>query len=158
MTLVSTALSAHDASRTRGASLPVASGNAIRIIDAALRGIRAGERAVLATVLETEGSTYAGTGAMAVFGEGGHVGWLSGGCLEPEIERCASAAASSGAIGWLDRNGDVDLNILIRSAEVQGSEVVFRTGAGIVADSVPERELDETRAKARGLLRALEAS
>jgi anthranilate synthase component 1 len=65
--------------------------------------------------------------------------------------------AYTGAIGWLDRNGDLDLNILIRSAEVQGREAVFRTGAGIVADSVPERELDETRAKARGLLRALES-
>jgi anthranilate synthase component 1 len=65
--------------------------------------------------------------------------------------------AYTGAIGWLDRNGDLDLNILIRSAEVQGHEAVFRTGAGIVADSVPERELDETRAKARGLLRALES-
>ncbi|KAF1695672.1 aminodeoxychorismate synthase component I [Pseudoxanthomonas koreensis] len=64
--------------------------------------------------------------------------------------------AYTGAIGWLNRDGDLDLNILIRSAEVQGDEAVFRTGAGIVVDSVPERELDETRAKARGLLRALE--
>ena len=69
--------------------------------------------------------------------------------------------AYTGAFGWLNRDGDLDLNILIRSAEVaaspsgQGSQVVFRTGAGIVADSVPEKELDETRAKARGLLRAL---
>jgi xanthine dehydrogenase accessory factor len=116
MTLVSTALPAHDASRTRGASLQVASGNAIRIIDAALRGIRAGERAALAIVLETEGSTYAGTGAMAVFGEDGHVGWLSGGCLEPEIERCASAAASSGAIGWLEIDTRADESLLSGSA------------------------------------------
>jgi len=64
--------------------------------------------------------------------------------------------AYTGAMGWLNRDGDLDLNILIRSAEVQGADVVFRTGAGIVADSVPARELDETRAKARGLLRALE--
>ena len=35
---------------------------------------------------------------------------------------------------------------------------MFRTGAGIVADSIPARELDETRAKARGLLRALDPS
>ena len=68
--------------------------------------------------------------------------------------------AYTGAFGWLNRDGDLDLNILIRSAEIAptaegGAEVVFRTGAGIVADSVPERELDETRAKARGMLKAL---
>jgi len=68
--------------------------------------------------------------------------------------------AYTGAFGWLNRDGDLDLNILIRSAEISpsaegGSNVVFRTGAGIVADSVAERELDETRAKARGLLKAL---
>mgnify|MGYP002721649321 FL=1 len=62
--------------------------------------------------------------------------------------------AYTGAFGWLGRDGDMDLNILIRSAEVQGRDVVFRTGAGIVADSDPLRELDETRAKARGLLKA----
>ena len=49
----------------------------------------------------------------------------------------------------------MDLNILIRSAELEGDLLRFRTGAGIVVDSDPLRELDETRAKARGLLRAL---
>jgi len=63
--------------------------------------------------------------------------------------------AYTGAMGWLNRDGDLDLNILIRSAEVEGRELRFRTGAGIVADSDPQRELDETRAKARGMLRAL---
>lgn len=64
--------------------------------------------------------------------------------------------AYTGAFGWLNRDGDMDLNILIRTAEVEGAQAHFRTGAGIVADSQPERELDETQAKARGLLRALE--
>ncbi|WP_369976551.1 aminodeoxychorismate synthase component I [Xanthomonas bundabergensis] len=64
--------------------------------------------------------------------------------------------AYTGAFGWLNRDGDMDLNILIRTAEVDGAQAHFRTGAGIVVDSQPERELDETRAKARGLLRALE--
>ena len=64
--------------------------------------------------------------------------------------------AYTGAFGWLNRDGDMDLNILIRTAEVAGAHAHFRTGAGIVVDSQPERELDETRAKARGLLRALE--
>ena len=63
--------------------------------------------------------------------------------------------AYTGAMGWLNRDGDMDLNILIRSAEVEGAELRFRTGAGIVIDSDPQRELDETRAKARGMLRAL---
>ena len=63
--------------------------------------------------------------------------------------------AYTGAFGWLGRDGDLDLNILIRSAELEGDTLRFRTGAGIVADSDPERELDETRAKARGMLRAL---
>ncbi len=68
--------------------------------------------------------------------------------------------AYTGAFGWLNRDGDLDLNILIRSAEVEGdalggSTLRFRTGAGIVADSDPQHELDETRAKARGLLKAL---
>ena len=67
--------------------------------------------------------------------------------------------AYTGAMGWLNRDGDLDLNILIRSAELEpagkGSVLRFRTGAGIVADSDPARELDETRAKARGMLRAL---
>ncbi len=68
--------------------------------------------------------------------------------------------AYTGAFGWLNRDGDLDLNILIRSAELEGDAggaavLRFRTGGGIVADSDPQRELDETRAKARGMLRAL---
>ncbi len=63
--------------------------------------------------------------------------------------------AYTGAMGWLGRNGDMDLNILIRSAEVEGDALRFRTGAGLVIDSDPQRELEETRAKARGMLRAL---
>ncbi|TDK26039.1 aminodeoxychorismate synthase component I [Luteimonas aestuarii] len=63
--------------------------------------------------------------------------------------------AYTGAMGWLNRDGDLDLNILIRSAEVEGDMARFRAGAGIVADSDPAKELDETRAKARGMLAAL---
>ncbi len=67
----------------------------------------------------------------------------------------AGRSAYTGAFGWLNRDGDLDLNILIRSAEVEADTLRFRTGAGIVIDSDPQRELDETRAKARGMLRAL---
>ena len=57
-----------------------------------------------------------------------------------------------GSLGYLTAGGDLDLNILIRSMTVTHSQVTLRTGGGIVADSDPERELNETRAKARGLL------
>ena len=67
----------------------------------------------------------------------------------------APRGAYTGALGYLDRNGDLDLNILIRTLSLVGNEVTLRAGAGIVADSVAENELQETRAKARGLLRAL---
>jgi len=64
--------------------------------------------------------------------------------------------AYTGSLGYLTRDGRLDLNILIRTMTLRGRELSFRAGAGIVADSDPERELEETRAKARGLLAALE--
>ncbi len=63
--------------------------------------------------------------------------------------------AYTGAIGYLARDGSMDLNILIRTMTLHDGVLEWRAGAGIVADSEPERELDETRAKARGLLRSL---
>ena len=62
----------------------------------------------------------------------------------------------TGAMGYLSDHGRLDLNILIRSLLVEDGQVHLRAGAGIVADSVPELELAETRAKARGLLAALQ--
>ena len=64
----------------------------------------------------------------------------------------------TGALGYVNRNGDMDLNILIRSLWLQGDTLQLRAGAGIVSDSDPGHELQETRAKARGLLRALGAA
>ncbi len=61
----------------------------------------------------------------------------------------------TGAMGYLNRDGDMDLNILIRSAWLAGTQLQLRAGAGLVVDSIAEAELDETRAKARGLMRAL---
>jgi anthranilate synthase component 1 len=62
--------------------------------------------------------------------------------------------AYTGSLGWLGIDGDADFNILIRTLTLRDDLIELRAGAGIVADSVPERELAETRAKARGLLRA----
>lgn len=61
----------------------------------------------------------------------------------------------TGSIGYLGRDGSMDLNILIRSMLVHDKKISFRTGAGIVADSQPDNEVAETEDKARGLLRAL---
>jgi anthranilate synthase component 1 len=60
--------------------------------------------------------------------------------------------AYTGSMGFLGRDGTMDSNILIRTMTVMGRRVELRAGAGIVADSDPQRELEETRAKARGLL------
>ena len=67
----------------------------------------------------------------------------------------AGRGAYTGSLGYLSRDGRLDLNILIRTMTVRGPRASFHAGAGIVADSDPQRELEETRAKARGLLRAL---
>jgi anthranilate synthase component 1 len=66
--------------------------------------------------------------------------------------------AYTGSLGYLGRNGTMDLNILIRTMALMGRQIEFRAGAGIVADSEPQRELGETRAKARGLLAAFEVA
>jgi anthranilate synthase component I len=66
--------------------------------------------------------------------------------------------AYTGSLGYLSRNGTMDLNILIRTLTLVGDQIELRAGGGIVADSEPQRELAETRAKARGLLAAFEVS
>ncbi|HEU5443437.1 MAG TPA: chorismate-binding protein, partial [Steroidobacteraceae bacterium] len=60
--------------------------------------------------------------------------------------------AYTGSLGLLGRDGSMDLNILIRTMTLAERIIEFRAGAGIVADSDPERELEECCAKARGLL------
>ena len=63
--------------------------------------------------------------------------------------------AYTGSIGYLNRDGSCDFNILIRTLTAHGAAFKFRAGAGVVADSIATQELAETRAKAEGLLRAL---
>lgn len=64
----------------------------------------------------------------------------------------------SGALFYVTPSGRLDANILIRSAVVAGGAVTFHTGGGIVADSHPDREYEETLHKAEGLRVALEAA
>lgn len=61
----------------------------------------------------------------------------------------------TGSIGYVSFTGAIDLNIIIRSAIVTGGRVHVQAGAGIVADSDPAREYEETRHKAQALLTAL---
>ena len=69
-----------------------------------------------------------------------------------ELEQCGRGAYT-GSMGYLNHDGSMDMNILIRTIVVEGERFNFRAGAGIVADSDAKRELDETRLKAEGLLR-----
>jgi isochorismate synthase len=70
--------------------------------------------------------------------------------LEPIDRGCYA-----GPVGWVDANGDGEWAIALRCAEITGTTARLFAGAGIVADSVPEEELDETEAKFRALLDSL---
>jgi anthranilate synthase component 1 len=61
-----------------------------------------------------------------------------------------------GAVGYVDFSGNMDTCIALRTMVLKGQTAYLQAGAGIVADSVPESEYEETMNKARGLLRALE--
>ncbi|MFQ5731171.1 MAG: anthranilate synthase component I [Planctomycetaceae bacterium] len=60
-----------------------------------------------------------------------------------------------GAVGYLDFTGNMDTCIALRTVVMQGQTAYLQVGAGIVADSVPSGEYDETLNKARGLLKAI---
>ena len=62
----------------------------------------------------------------------------------------------AGAVGYVDFSGDMDTCIAIRTIVVKDGTAYVQAGAGIVADSAPEREYEETENKARALMRAIE--
>jgi anthranilate synthase component 1 len=64
----------------------------------------------------------------------------------------------AGAVGYVDFRGNLDTCIAIRTIVMKGPEVIVQAGAGLVADSVPEREYEETLNKARALLRAIQVA
>ncbi|MGI9289643.1 MAG: aminodeoxychorismate synthase component I [Gammaproteobacteria bacterium] len=92
----------------------------------------------------------------AVFPGGTITGCPKVRCMEiiHELE-ARPRGAYTGSMGYLNLNGDCDLNILIRTMTVKGGDIELAAGSGIVADSIPEAELEETRAKAKGLVLAL---
>ncbi len=77
-------------------------------------------------------------------------------CMEiiEELEQ-AERGPYTGSMGYINRDGSMDLNILIRTILADGKDISFRTGAGIVMDSDSGMELKETQAKAKGLVLAL---
>ena len=75
-------------------------------------------------------------------------------CMEIIAELEGEAReAYTGSLGYISNNGKVDFNILIRTMIKQDQHLSFRAGAGIVFDSEPKRELEETTHKAQGILK-----
>lgn len=96
-----------------------------------------------------------GAALKAVFPGGTITGCPKVRCMEiiAELET-AGRGAYTGSVGYLSRCGTLDTNIIIRSITQNGRQMTLRAGAGIVADSDPQAELEETRHKAHGVLRA----
>ena len=61
-----------------------------------------------------------------------------------------------GCVGYVDYSGNMDMAITIRTLVARGDRLTLQSGAGIVADSVPEREFEETMNKARALIEAID--
>ncbi len=71
--------------------------------------------------------------------------------LEPE-----KRSFYAGCVGYFDGNGDVDTCIALRTALVKDGEIIVQAGGGVVADSDPEFEYQESRNKARAVIQAAE--
>jgi anthranilate/para-aminobenzoate synthase component I len=93
----------------------------------------------------------------AVFPGGTITGCPKLSCMEL-IERLEKAPRGpyTGSMGWIGFDGDMTMNILIRSFYLTAERFFFSVGAGIVADSVPEKEYQETLQKAAALFQALQ--
>ena len=94
----------------------------------------------------------------AVFPGGTITGCPKVRCMEilAELEQQARGAYT-GSLGYINIDGSMDFNILIRTmvrnTTGNKNKITFRAGGGIVSDSIAENELEETRAKAKGLLK-----
>ncbi len=93
----------------------------------------------------------------AVFPGGTITGCPKVRCMEilAELEQ-VGRGAYTGSLGYINHDGSMDLNILIRTITRNAQRLQFRAGGGIVVDSKATHELKETRHKARGLLHALQ--
>lgn len=115
---------------------------------------------VLHTVADVTGRLAAGNGPLDLLAACFPAGSISGvpkiRALEiiRELEPHARGAYT-GAIGHLGLDGQMTINVAIRTLQIEGRRGVLHVGGGIVADSDPAAEYDETLAKGRGILRGL---
>lgn len=89
-----------------------------------------------------------------------NMGTLSGAPKVRAMQLIAAAEGSrrgsyGGAVGYFTAHGDLDTCIVIRSAYVEDGVATIQAGAGVVLDSIPQAEADETRNKARAVLHAI---
>jgi anthranilate synthase component 1 len=116
---------------------------------------------VMHLVSHVEGRLKPGLGALDVLRAAFPAGTLSGApkirAMEiiDEVEP-VERSIYGGAVGYLSFAGDMDVAIAIRTGIVKDQTLYVQSGAGVVADSVPELEWKETEAKARAVLRAAE--
>jgi anthranilate synthase component 1 len=116
---------------------------------------------VMHIVSNVEGRCAAGVDALDVFKASFPAGTVTGAPkvramqIIDELEP-VKRGVYSGAVGYLGFNGDMDVAIAIRTAVVKDGRLHVQAAAGVVADSDPQSEWQETRHKARAILRAAE--
>jgi anthranilate synthase component 1 len=116
---------------------------------------------VMHIVSNVEGRLRPGLDALAVMKATFPAGTVSGASKVRAMEiidelEPTKRGIYAGAVGYLGFNGDMDLAIAIRTAVLKGGKLYVQAGGGIVADSVPANEWQETQNKARAVLRAAE--
>lgn len=115
---------------------------------------------VMHLVSRVSGRLLEGLDALHAYQASMNMGTLTG---APKLEAChllreteaTARGPYGGAVGYLDAFGNLDTAIVIRSALVRDGLAEVRAGAGVVHDSVPEREADETRRKAAAVIGAI---
>lgn len=82
---------------------------------------------------------------------------ISAASLVRKVEK-QKRGSYGGAVGYINGNGDMDTCIVIRSAFVKNGTAYIQAGAGVVNDSIPQSEADETRAKAQAVISAIKTA
>ncbi|MDX5445591.1 MAG: chorismate-binding protein, partial [Zoogloeaceae bacterium] len=116
---------------------------------------------VMHIVSNVEGRLREGLDAMAVLRATFPAGTVSGAPKVRAMEiidemEPVKRGIYSGSVGYLGFHGEMDLAIAIRTAVIKDGQIHVQAGAGIVADSDPDSEWQETQSKARAMLRAAE--